>query len=281
MTASSRLHPSRLCRQLLFLAIALGMALLPAVAQAQLSASSSSNAGSTCSGSNNSSGFCGSSTSVLTNTGTTFQSRYAWNINADVGIFSTRDTSGNAQHNVSFNATAVGGYRVDIGTSFVGIMQRNNDASGCNGQANVSGVSGSSNIALSSGTLSVGDPGGIGNGGSTTNISFAPTSSATIFRNSFGVPQSHSLTFTWNGNVRSNSCEAAVRLGQQNGSTTGCGACEYPGSPSRTQANDGHFVSVVLTPEPGTGALCALGLSVLALRRSRRARSRLAVEGGA
>ena len=47
-------------------------------------------------------------------------SRYAWNINADTGIFSTHDTSGNARHNVDFTATAPGGYRLDISTSRVG-----------------------------------------------------------------------------------------------------------------------------------------------------------------
>ena len=29
-------------------------------------------------------------------------------------------------------------------------------------------------------------------------------------------------------------------------SVTGCGACEYPGTPSRTQNSDGHFVTVDL-----------------------------------
>src|SRR5690606_4059273 len=105
--------PSSRCTTLLAV-LAFALAIVPSGAQAQLSSTSTSNSGSTCSGSNNGDGYCGSSTSVLINNGTTFQSRYAWNINADVGALSTRDTSGNAQHNVSFNATAPGGYRLDI-----------------------------------------------------------------------------------------------------------------------------------------------------------------------
>ena len=252
-TARVRSCPTRI-RAVLWL-LALGVALAPAVASAQISGASSSNAGSTCSGSNNADGYCGSSTSIPTNNGTTFQSRYAWNINADVGIGSTRDTSGNAQHNMSFNATAPGGYRLDISTQLFGDMNRISDASGCDGQANISGVTGSSNVALSSGSLSLADPGSIGNGGSTTSVAFSPTSSATIFRESNGAAQSHTLTFTWNGSVRSNSCEAAVRVGQQNGSTTGCNACGYAGSPSRNQSADGHLVTVTYTSLCGNGTV--------------------------
>ena len=63
-------------------------------------------------------GDCRNSVSFSTaNNGTTFTSRYAWNINSDTGVGSTHDTSGNAQHNVSFSATAAGGYRLDISTT--------------------------------------------------------------------------------------------------------------------------------------------------------------------
>jgi hypothetical protein len=257
MTRSPRLRRPLVPRALHAGLLVVALALLPAVASAQLSSTTSSNASSTCSQGNDGNGFCGSSTQELIDNGTTFQSRYAWNINADVGIGSTRDSNGNAQHNMSFNATAPGGYRLDIATSFVGDMNRINDASGCNGASNVSGVTGSSNFALSSGSLSVGDPGSIGNGGSTTSTGFGPTSSAQLFRVSNGSAQGHSLTFTWNGQTRSNSCEAAVRLGQQNGSTSGCNACGYGGSPGRTQSSDGHFVTVTYTSLCGNSTVDA------------------------
>src|SRR5437667_203179 len=124
-------------------------------AAAQISGATSNASGATCSGGGSGDGDCRNSTQSLINNGTTFESRYAWNINADTTVFSTHDTSN-------------------------------------------------------------------------------------------GVAQSHSLTFTWNGSVRSNSCEAAVRQGESSGTTSGCDVCGYPGSPSRTQASDGHFVTVTL-----------------------------------
>ena len=153
--------------------------LLPLHAAAQLSGASNSTTGATCSGGGGADGDCRNSVSFSTaNNGTTFTSRYAWNINADTGIGSTHDTSGNAQHNVAFSATAAGGYRLDIATSRVGDINLINDASGCNGRSDTSGVTGSSNIALSSGSLSLADPGAIGNGSGSATTPFGQSSSA-------------------------------------------------------------------------------------------------------
>src|SRR5690606_9306422 len=106
-------HPRLVMSPRYALAVALLAALTllpPSQARAQLSSASNSTAGATCSGGSNGDGFCGNAVGFSTpNNGSTFTSRYAWNINADVGVFSTRDTSSNAQHNVSFNATAPGG----------------------------------------------------------------------------------------------------------------------------------------------------------------------------
>jgi hypothetical protein len=127
---------------------------------AQISGASVSITGATCSGGSSDTGDCRSSTQVLSNNGTTFSTRYAWNINADTGLGSTRDISGTARHNVSFTATAPGGYRLDIGTTRSGMVSRGSDYPNCWGSADTSGVTGTSNVALSSGTLSLADPGG-------------------------------------------------------------------------------------------------------------------------
>ncbi|HEV7733291.1 MAG TPA: hypothetical protein VGR62_14060, partial [Candidatus Binatia bacterium] len=226
-------------------------------AAAQLSAASSSNTGSTCSASNNTDGFCGSVTSLPINTTTQLQSRYAWMLNADVGAFSTRDTNGAAQHNVAFNATAPGGYRLDIATSASGDFNRFNDLAGCNGAADMTAVTGSfSGGTLTSGSLSLSDPGSLGNGSSTTSSGIGVSGSAQIHRVSNGVAQGHTLTFTWSGSVRSNSCEAALRLGNGGGTVSGCsGTCQYSGSPARTQSSDGHFVTVTYTSLCGNGVV--------------------------
>ena len=236
-------------------ALMVGLVAAAVPSHAQLSGSSSSSTGSSCTG-NDADGFCGFSTQVQINNSTQFRSRYAWNVNADIGIFSTRDMSGTARHNLSFTATAPGGYRLDIATSRVGNIGRSSDAAGCDGSADTSGVTGNTNIALSSGSLGLADPGGIGNGGGNANVGINQSGSATIFRVSNAVGQSHSLSFTWTGSARSNSCEASVRQGQQNGSTTGCAdTCDYPGNPSRTLANDGHFVTVTYTSLCGNGTI--------------------------
>jgi hypothetical protein len=242
-------------RTLTSLIVATGMLAAPA-AWAQITSGTVSAAGATCSGAGGVDGDCRNSAQTLTNNGTTFATRYAWNINADTGIFSTHDTSGNARHSLNFNATAAGGYRLDITTSRVGAMGRSNDASGCEGAADTGGVTGSTNIALSSGSLDIGDPGAIGNGGSDTSTPYSQTSSpATIFRVSNGAAQGHSLSFTWTGSVRSNSCEASVRQGESSGTTSGCAVCGYPGNPSRTASTDGHFVTVTFTSLCGNGTV--------------------------
>ncbi|MCW5892535.1 MAG: hypothetical protein KIT14_18635 [bacterium] len=228
---------------------------------AQMSGAVSSTTGSTCTGSNNSDGFCGFSSALQTNTGTTVRSRYAWNINADVGVGSTRDTSGNASHRVTFNAVAPGGYRLDVAQSRVGIMQRNDDAPGCDGASDTTGITGAltNDGTITSGSLSIADPGVISNGGGMTTLPFSQTANAVIHTLSNGVGKSHTLTFTWSGAVRSNSCEASVRMGQQNGTTTSCGACDYPGDPSRTLENDGHFVTITYTSLCGNGVIDNVG----------------------
>jgi len=195
---------------------------------------------------------------IQTNNGINLNTRFEFNVNSDIGIFSTDDQSGAATHGITFNATAPGGYRLDITTSRVGDMNRINDLVGCNGAADITGVGASTNTPLNSGSITLPDPGGIGNGDSTTSTPFSQSSgTATIFRVSNNAAQAHSLSFTWSATTRSNSCEAAVRVGAQNGTTTGCTACVYPGSPSRTQATDGHFVQITFTSLCGNGVVDA------------------------
>src|SRR5262245_1533949 len=90
-------------------------------AQAQITSPVNSITGSSCSGGNNADGSCAESVAFSTpNNGTTFTSRYAFNVNADTGAGSTRDESGSAVHNLSFSATAPGSYRLTFNSSFVG-----------------------------------------------------------------------------------------------------------------------------------------------------------------
>jgi hypothetical protein len=235
------------------------MLLVAQPARAQLSGATTS--GSTCTGpGNNDDGSTTCAVAIQTNTGTNLATRFEFTVSADLGVGSTRDQNGNGTHQLNFNATAVGGYRLVIGTTRVGEMARSSDIAGCDGAADVSGVAGNSNIAINGGgVLGIGDPGAIGNGGGDTSLPFTQSSgTATIFRQSNGAAQAHTLTFTQSANVRSNSCEAGVRIGSNAGTTTGCAVCDYPGNPSRTQATDGHFVTVTYTSLCGNGVVDAL-----------------------
>ena len=219
-----------------------------------ISGASATTTGST-GNSGDTSGSTRSSVAITSNTATQIQTRFAWNVSADVSILSTRDQAGTAVHNVAFNVTAPGAYFLNVTQQRVGIIQVNNDASNCNGSADTAGITGSqSGGAVTSGSLNVGDPGSVGNTSSTTEVPFNQSASAQITATSNGVAQSHALTFSWNGSARSNSCEAAVRQGEGS-SVSGCEPCVYPGTPSRTQANDGHFVTVTLVSLCGNGTV--------------------------
>ena len=238
-------------------AVAALLAISAASAHAQaISGLSATTSGSTAN-SGDTSGSTRSSVAFTTNTAATVATRFAWNVSADVGIRSTRDQNGNAQHNISFNVTAPGGYRLDVSQSRVGVIERGADASNCAGAADTSGITGSQSGASSTtGTLNIGDPGSVPDGGGDSSVPFNQSASASLFATSNGAAHGHALTFTWNGSVRSNSCEAAVRQGEGS-SVSGCQSCIYPGTPSRTQATDGHFVTVSLTSLCGNGTIDA------------------------
>ena len=230
-----------------------------------ISGASATTAGSTAN-SGDTSGSTRSSVAVQTNTAAQVKTRFAWNVSADVAVFSTRDQQGLAIHNVAFNVTAPGAYFLTVDQNRAGMVQVNNDAVNCEGAADTGAISGSqSGGTLTSGSLGMSDPGGVANTSSTTQIPFNQNGTARIDATSNGVAQAHTLQFSWNGSVRSNSCEAAVRQGEGS-SVSSCAACEYPGSPARTQATDGHFVTVSFTSLCGNstvdgapGEQCDLG----------------------
>jgi hypothetical protein len=225
-------------------------------AHAQLSGPANTTTGSSCSTANSGERFCGSAVSFSTpNDGTTFTSRYAWNVNGDAGTAST--TTSTATHNLTFNATAVGGYRLDIVTSRIGDLNRVIDGGNTNSTAAISALTASSTPALSTGTLNLADLGDIGIGNFNTSSPYNQSTTASIFRVSNGVAQSHSLSFTWTGSITSNQSEIAIRMGLDNGTTAGCTACVYAGSPARTRDSDGQFVQVTLVPLCGNGTIDA------------------------
>ena len=221
-----------------------------------ISGTSATTTGSTAN-SGDTSGSTRSSVAIQTNTASQVKTRFAWNVSADVGAFSTRDQQGLAIHNVAFNVTAPGAYFLTVAQNRVGVIQVNSDVLNCEGAADTGAVTGTqTGGTLTSGQLGLSDPGSVADTTSTTDVPFNQNVSARIDGTSNGVAQAHTLQFSWNGAVRSNSCEAAVRQGEGS-SVSGCDACVYPGTPSRTQSTDGHFVTVTLTSLCGNGTVDA------------------------
>lgn len=57
---------------------------------------------------------------------------------------------------------------------------------------------------------------------------------------------SYLLSVLVSANALSQSCEVSARFGADNGSTTGCDACGYPGSGARERDDDGLFVTATI-----------------------------------
>src|SRR6185436_1724530 len=87
-----------LARAAVLLMVGLAAVAGPRIAFAQLSSQGGDTSGSSCTGGCNADGCCSfSRANSGAVTGTSFTSRYAWNINADVTPGATRDTSSSAQ----------------------------------------------------------------------------------------------------------------------------------------------------------------------------------------
>ena len=158
-----------------------------------------------------------------------------------------------SDYQVDFMATAPGAYVLTITTSISGDMHLVNDGSSASADIGpITGTETGGNVVT--GTFDIADPGSVSASGG-VDATFNDGSSATVFGVSNGSPVAHNLHFVFTQIVTSAAAggdEAAIRLGQA--STLGTEtAGDYPGSPARTQSDDGHFVTVTLTSLCGNG----------------------------
>jgi PEP-CTERM motif len=170
-------------------------------------------------------------------------------------------------------------YTLLINTMVLGALTGNNDsaASASSGTVSTTDIAGSLNGMPDPGLgLSVAASGSKPSSG-TTSAQFTGSSSLPL--GPFTGTQIFQLNFTFTLAASSTSGllaggpEEAVRLGGA-GQLSFSTADDYPGVGSRTQANDGDFVTITATvataPEPGTFVLAALagcGFSLIAWRR--------------
>lgn len=196
-----------------------------------------------------------------------FLSRYGYNLSADSKSV-MRSHLSSAVHQVSFEVRSSRNYRLLVSTLWQGQMLRLADSPQCADAVTLSGVTGDvlAGFGLSSGTLNLPDPPDITfatSGDETVDILNEELAIITV--NNPSAVEIHTLRFSWNGGVISDTCEAAIRLGADVSTTTECLSCEYPGDPFRDKAVDGHFVNVQYLPSDcgngqlNTGEECDLG----------------------
>jgi len=178
-------------------------------------------------------------------------------VDGDGGTASAGVESIASDYQVDFTATAPGAYTLTVTTSLSGDMNLVND--GTSASADVGPITGTSTGGtVVTGSLDIADPGSIaGSGGISSPMTDG--SSASIFGVSNGAPVAHNLHFVFTQIVTTGSSggdEAAIRLGATSSVATET-AGDYPGSPARTQSNDGHFVTVTLTSLCGNAAIDA------------------------
>jgi len=231
-----------------------------------------------------------SGTATISTSATAFSTRYWTTGSADRGVaFSggTATAQTNANYTITFTVThaASVNYQIDITTALLGALTAKDDGAGlsANGSASVGAVTGTKTGGPALvGSISLAGTNSISGTSNTSGLDLATISRsspvATIFAVGTGAAQVYTLTFTFVAAASAvqnavGSDEEAFRLGRATATATilaGATAGDYAGTPSRTGTSDGHFVTVTVTPEPGTLLLLGTGLAGLALVGSRK-----------
>ena len=186
------------------------------------------------------------------NTDTSIDVRYEWGLAADTGTWNKdREVSMNSSYKINFSVTAPAGYTITVQTRWKGALTTVDDngyrAKAYVDQMNASQTGGS----VQSGSLNGGNPGDIGNTGSSKNVTFDSSNTMVIAGNGNGSPQAYQLNFSWNSRCKSDGKrwyagnECAVRGGANIG-LSGASADDYGGVGNRNRSEDGHFVTITV-----------------------------------
>lgn len=219
-----------------------------------------------------------SAAAVVSSDATSFTTRYAMVVGADVGNRPTATENMTSSYQITFDVTADAGasWYVILDASRMGALSIVSDGAQGSAMASLGGLTAtSSGAGTLTGSLDMAALTPI-TSGATTDSPFSQFSSAVLSGTGTGAAQTITLGFNWTGSAEStrsgnNGDEAAIRMGLTS-AATGFTADDYPGLGSRSMAGDGQFVSAMLVPEPVTAVLLAMGLTGLAVLRRDSAR---------
>lgn len=208
--------------------------------------------------------------------------RYAAVLAADAGQNNAISRTATSSYSITFTVSAAptAVYAVTIDTSRVGALTRIDDTNTSRQAIYTMGAVSGTVDAIANGALGLASLGFNESINSSKNTPFAQTNQLVIS----GLTGSNTITlaFNWTSNVNlptataaTGNDEIAIRLGIAGTQTSRVTAEDYPGSGSRTQSADGHFVTIgaevtSVVPEPGTLLLLGAGVAGLAVSGSRK-----------
>lgn len=232
---------------------------------------------------------------ILSSSALGFSTRYSANVASDTGAFGgTVNQAFAGNYTITFTVTETLGlpWQLDISTRATGSLTYIDDAAGLGGDgaaadlqmSNITGArSGAGTLTAGSLNLATAATRVGGNNTSGVQTTINQLGAATVNGIGTGAGQVVSFTFSFTANANSTCSglcvsggdEKAFRFGAPGFADSGAflantTADNYPGVGNRTQANDGHFVTVALVPEPGTLLLVGLGLGALVATGRRR-----------
>jgi hypothetical protein len=237
------------------------------IAAARIDAVSVSTAASVESPPDGSGGFAGSSGEFLPSDGSSLEARLRFNVNADVNTGQAREESSALNFALKFTVDEPGPYRLTVEAAVLSEVTRHADSPGCSASVAFSGVFGSATgLAVKSGALGFGSSLVLPDGNSEAAQEYRGAAHATLI----GVPgtgaPTKALIYDIGATAISRGCEVAVRGGLDNGTTSDCSACGYPGAPPRDAAEDGIAVRITVAllcgdgvTDPEVGEQCDLG----------------------
>jgi len=196
--------------------------------------------------------------------------RAAWNVNADAGPGLVAPEVGILSFAVGFILEHPASFNLRLDFALEGGLLRIADQDGCSGTVSQADIAiptltrrGEPDESFPIDILLPGDA--IDVDGTTAGLSVSRQASVRLqFRDQTVTSGLYVLEFLVSATAISQSCEVSARFGAQNGSTTSCDACLYPGFVERIQEQDGLFITAIFENLCGNGTLdpgedCDLG----------------------